>query len=47
MLAYLERKRFEARVLWSVLGEALQKKEQGQEMSFNSLSAMGFEIKGG
>ena len=41
---YIERKRFEAKVLVSVLGEALQPKKE--QASLASLAAMGFGIRG-
>lgn len=42
---YFERKKFEAKILVSTLGEAMQpKKQQG---SLAGLAAMGFGIKGG
>lgn len=44
--AYLERKRFESRVLLSELGNALQPKESKGQMSLSALAAMGFGIEG-
>ena len=41
---YIERKKFEAKVLVSVLGEALKPKEK--PMSLGNLAAMGFGIRG-
>lgn len=42
--AYVERKRFESKVLIGVLGEAL--KPQKEQTSLASLAAMGFAIEG-
>jgi hypothetical protein len=45
--AWLERKRFEAKIMVSVWGEALKPKEKGQGlMSLSALAAMGFGIEG-
>jgi len=43
--AWLERKRFEAKIMVSVWGEALKPKDKGP-MSLSSLAAMGFGIRG-
>lgn len=45
LAAYLERKRFEAKVMLSVVAEALKPKEKNQ-MSLGGLAAMGFGIRG-
>jgi len=47
LLSYLERQKFEAKVLISTLGEALggKKKDEGQ-MPLAALAAMGFGIRG-
>jgi hypothetical protein len=47
MLAYLERKKFEARILVGTLGEAMggKKKDEGP-MPLAALAAMGFGIRG-
>jgi len=47
MLAYLERKKFEARILVGTLGEAMggKKKDEGQ-MPLAALAALGFGIRG-
>jgi hypothetical protein len=47
MLAYLERTKFEAKVMIGTLGEALngKKKDEGQ-MGLGALAAMGFGIRG-
>lgn len=42
--AYVERKRFESKVLISVLGEAL--KPQKESMSLAKLESIGFKIEG-
>lgn len=42
--AYLKRKKFEAKVVVSVIGEAMKPKQP--EMSLGALSAMGFGIRG-
>jgi hypothetical protein len=42
--AYLERKRTEAKIMLSIVGEALKPKQP--EMSLGSLAAMGFKIEG-
>jgi hypothetical protein len=41
---YVERTKFEARVLISTLGEAMKPKEQS--MSLRSMASMGFGIRG-
>ena len=41
---YIERKKFESKVLVSILGEAMTPKKP--EMSLGSLAAMGFGIRG-
>jgi len=43
--AWLERKRFEAKITVSVWGEALKPKEKGL-MSLSALASMGFGIQG-
>ena len=47
MMAYLERKKFEARVLVGTLGEAMggKKKDDGP-LPLAALAAMGFGIRG-
>lgn len=45
LAAYLERKKFEARVIWAMLGEAL-KKDDNKQMSLGALSMLGFGIRG-
>jgi hypothetical protein len=42
--AYIERKKFETKVMLSIVAEALKPKEK--EMSLGALSAMGFGIRG-
>jgi hypothetical protein len=42
--AYIERKKFETKVMLSIVAEALKPKEQ--ESSFSSLAGMGFGIRG-
>lgn len=47
MGGYIERKRFEARVLFGVLGEMLKPAPQkAGPMSLHALAAMGFGMKG-
>lgn len=43
--AYLERKKFEAKITVSVVGEALTKKKDDGPMSLTELAAMGFAIE--
>lgn len=45
LMAYLERKKFEARILWSALGEALNEKDD-RPASLAQLAALGFGIRG-
>jgi hypothetical protein len=42
--AYVQRKKFEAKVTLSLLAEAMKPKEE--KMSLSSLAAMGFGIRG-
>jgi len=42
--AYLERKRVEAKIMISMVAEAMKKPKQ-QEMSLGALAAMGFGIR--
>lgn len=44
LAAYIERTKFESKVLISTLGEAMQPKKE--QASLASLAAMGFGIKG-
>ena len=44
LAAYLERKKFETKIMLSMVGEALKPKEQ--TMSLGALAAAGFGIRG-
>lgn len=44
--AYIERKKFEAKITMSIVGEAFSKKKDEGTMSLGSLAAMGFGIRG-
>jgi hypothetical protein len=46
--AYLARKQFEAKLIWTALGESLGKGKAGggELMSIGALSRMGFKIEG-
>jgi hypothetical protein len=44
LTAYLERKKVEAKIMLSVIGEAFKPKQP--EMSLGALAAMGFKIEG-
>lgn len=43
--AYLERKKFESRVIWAMLGEAMKGKPD-PAANLNMLAMMGFGIRG-
>lgn len=44
--AYLERKKFEAKLHWAVLGEALNSEKEPELASLGQLAVMGFGIHG-
>ena len=46
MAAYLERKKFEAKITMSIVSEAFGKKKDEGTMPLGSLAAMGFGIRG-